>query len=133
VAYSGGDRQFPTSIDIAIVVFLLLAVTGYLWLPAVQGLFQQSNRTVTNNGQSISPVVMIEIVLDTPPTQGVTINNYHAVYQFHDSEGYHLVFVVPVNKTYVLSPVCCTRSRYLSPGKHYAFWLGGCVAIRTDK
>jgi hypothetical protein len=106
---------------------------GYLWLPTMQDLFQQSNKTVTNSDQSTSPVVTIEIVLDTPPTQEVTINNYHAVYQFHDGEGYHLVFIVPANKTYILNPTCCTRIRYLSPGKHYAFWLGGCVAVRTDK
>lgn len=135
MAYSGGDRQFPTSIDLAIVVILLLAVIGYLWFPAIQEIqgFQQYNRTVTNSEQSRGLIVTIEIVLDTPPTQDVTINNYHAVYQFHDIEGYHLVFVVPANRTYVLSPSCCTRTRYLSPGKHYAFWLGGCVAIRTDK
>jgi hypothetical protein len=115
-----------------IVLALLTAVIGLQWLPAIQ-MFQQGNKTVTNSGQSGVPVVTIEIVLDTPPTQDVTINSYHAVYQYRDGEGYHLVFVVPQNKTYILSPVCCTRSRYLSPGKHYAFWLGGCVAIRTDK
>jgi len=126
------EKGFPTSIDMAIILALLLAVIGFLWFPTIQ-IFQQSNKTVTNSDQSTSPVVTIEIVLDTPPTQEVTINNYHAVYQFHDGEGYHLVFIVPANKTYVLSPACCSRTRYLSPGKHYAFWLGGCVAIRTDK
>jgi hypothetical protein len=132
VAYSGGNNQFPSAIDIAIVLALLTAVIGLQLFPAIQ-MFQQDNKAVTYSGQNGILVVIIEIVLDTPPTQDVTINNYHAVYQYHDGEGYHLVFVVPKNKTYILSPVCCTRSRYLSPGKHYAFWLGGCVAIRTDK
>jgi hypothetical protein len=117
----------------AIVLALLLAVTGFLWFPAMQ-IFQQGNKTVTNSEQKSLPVVTIEIVLDTPPTQEVTINNYHAVYQYRDGEGYHLVFVVPANKTYVLSPSCCSRTRYLSPKKYYAYWVGGgCVAIRTDK
>jgi hypothetical protein len=124
--------ETPSTRDIALVILLLLAVALSLWHPAVQ-VFQQGNKTVTNSEQSRFPIVTIEIVLDTPPTQDVTINNYHALYQYHDGEGYHLVFVIPQNKTYILSPVCCTRFRYLSPGKHYAFWLGGCVAIRTDK
>jgi heme/copper-type cytochrome/quinol oxidase subunit 2 len=76
----------------------------------------------------------IEIVLDQEPPVEVTVNGYHAVVKYKDSEGYHLVFVVPSNKTYVLSPACCSRLRYLTPGKrHYAYWLGGCVALRTDK
>jgi len=76
----------------------------------------------------------IEIVLDAPPTQEVTINGYHAVVKYQDSEGYHLVFVVPSNRTYVLHPSCCSRLRYLTPGKrYYAYWLGGCVAVRTDR
>jgi len=71
--------------------------------------------------------------LDTPPTQTVTINNYPPLHQFSSDEGYHLVFMVPQNKTYTLSPACCSRFRYLPPGKHYAYWLGGCVAVRTDR
>ena len=129
------ESGFPTSIDIAIILILLLAVIGFLWLPAIQVIqgFQQDNKAVTSNEQSRGLIVTIEIVLDTPPSKDVTINNYHAVYQYHDNEGYHLVFIVPANKTYILNPSCCTRSRYLSPRKYYAFWLGECVAIRTDK
>jgi len=126
------EKGFPTSIDMVVILVLLLAVIGYLRFPAIQ-VFQQDSKTVTNSEQSRGLIVTIEIVLDTPPTQDVTINNYHAVYKFRDNEGYHLVFVVPANKTYILNPTCCTRSRYLSPRKYYAFWLGGCVAIRTDK
>jgi hypothetical protein len=124
--------ESPTARDIAVVILLLLAVTISQWHPAVQ-LFQQGNKTVTNSEQSRFPVVTIEIVLNTPPTQTVTINNYPPLYQFSNGEGYHLVFVVPQNKTYILDPSCCSRTRYLSPRKYYAFWLGGCVAIRTDK
>ena len=120
--------ESPTAKDFAVVISLLLLSVLSLWHP-----LQQSNKTIINSEQSGLPVVTIEIVLDTVPSQEVTINGYHAVYKYRDSEGYHLVFVVPINKTYILSPVCCTRFRYLSPGKHYAFWLGGCVAIRTDR
>jgi len=80
------------------------------------------------------PVVQIELVLDQEPPVEVTVNGYHAVIKYKDGEGYHLVFVVPSNKTYVLSPACCSRLRYLAPGKrHYAYWMGGCVALRTDR
>jgi hypothetical protein len=80
------------------------------------------------------PVVQIELVLDQEPPAEVTVNGYHAVVKYQDSEGYHLVFVVPASKTYVLSPSCCSKLCYLTPGKrHYAYWLGGCVAVRTDK
>jgi hypothetical protein len=127
------EDKFPSVLDIVVVILLLIVALNNLWLPAVQGLFQQGNSSVTNIEQYSLPVATIEIVLDTPPTQDVTINGYHAVHKFHDGEGYHLVFIVPVNKTYILNPSCCTRTRYLSPRKHYAFWLGGCVAIRTDK
>jgi len=124
--------ESPTARDIAVVISLLLVVIGFHWIPSIQ-LFQQGNKTVTDSEQNGFPVVTIEIVLDTPPSQEVTINSYHAVYKYHDGEGYHLVFVVPANKTYVLNPSCCTRTRFLGPRKYYAFWLGGCVAIRTDK
>jgi len=134
VAYSRGNSQFPTLIDVFVAIAILMATLGFFWAPAAD-LIMQGIKTVTapNATQFTAPIVTIEIVFDTPPTQTVTINNYHAMYRFHDDEGYHMVFVVPASKTYVLSPVCCTRSRYLSPGKHYAFWLGECVAIRTDK
>jgi len=134
VAYSGGNSQFPTRIDVFIAIALLVALIGFLWVPAIN-LTRPNNNPVTvpNATPPIPPLVTIEIVFDTPPTQNVTINNYHALYQFHDNEGYHMVFVVPINKTYVLSPVCCTRTRYLTPKKYYAFWAGDCVAIRTDK
>jgi hypothetical protein len=80
------------------------------------------------------PVVQIELVLDQEPPVEVTVNGYHAVIKYKDSEGYHLVFVVPSNKTYVLSPACCSRLSHLTPGKrHYAYWMGGCVALRTDR
>ena len=80
------------------------------------------------------PVVQIELVLDQEPPVEVTVNGYHAVVKYKDSEGYHLVFVVPASKAYALQPSCCSRLCYLTPGKrHYAYWLGGCVALRTDK
>ena len=80
------------------------------------------------------PVVQIELVLDQEPPVEVTVNGYHALIKYEDGEGYHLVFVVPSNKTYVLSPACCPRLSHLTPWKrHYAYWLGGCVALRTDK
>jgi len=125
--------ESPTARDIAVVILLLLAVTISQWHPAVQ-VFQQGNKTVTNSEQNLFPVVTIEIVLDTQPDSRVTINGYSPIHQYPDAEGYHLVYIVPVNKTYVLSPACCSRTRFLGPGKHYAFWIGGgCVAIRTDK
>jgi hypothetical protein len=121
--------ESPSARDIAVVISLLLVAVLSLWQP-----FQQGNKTVTNSEQSGFPAVTIEIVLDTPPSQDITINNYRAVYQYHDGEGYHLVFIVPASKTYVLSPSCCSRTRYLSPRKYYAYWVGGgCVAIRTDE
>ena len=127
------ENGFPMSIDMAIVLVLLLAVIGFHWFPAIQ-IFQQGNKTVTNSEQYGFPVVTIEIVLDTQPDSRVTINGYSPIHQYLDAEGYHLVYIVPVNKTYVLSPACCSRSRFLGPGRHYAFWIGGgCVAIRTDK
>ena len=134
MAFSGDNNQFPTHIDAFIAIALLVALLGFLWAPAIN-LTQQNNKTVTvpNATQFIPPIVTIEIVFDSPPSQNVTINNYRALYRFHDDEGYHMVFVVPTNRTYVLNPVCCSRSRYLAPGKYYAFWLGECVAIRTDK
>jgi hypothetical protein len=134
VAYLGDSRQFPTLTDALVVVVILLAILGPLWLPTINPTQQNSNPlTAPNATPPIPPFVTIEIVFDAPPTQNVTVNNYHALYQFRDDEGYHMVFVVPANKTYVLNPVCCTKSRYLTPKKYYAFWLGGCVAIRTDK
>jgi hypothetical protein len=120
--------ESPTARDAAVVISLLLVSVLGLWHP-----FQQSINSVINSRQSGFPVVIIEIVLDTVPSQEVTINGYHVTYKYLDGEGYHLVFIVPANKTYVLSPSCCSRFRYLSPKKYYAFWLGGCVAIRTDK
>jgi len=134
VAYLGDSRQFPTLTDALVVVVILLAILGPLWLPTINPTQQNNNPlTAPNATPPIPPFVTIEIVFDAPPTQNVTVNNYHALYQFRDDEGYHMVFVVPANKTYVLNPVCCTKSRYLTPKKYYAFWLGGCVAIRTDK
>jgi hypothetical protein len=80
------------------------------------------------------PVVQIELVLDQEPPVEVTVNGYHAVIKYKDGEGYHLVFVVPAASSYVLQPSCCSRLRNLTPGRrHYAYWLGGCVALRTDK
>jgi hypothetical protein len=134
VVYSRDNNQFPTTIDVFAIIVLLIALLGTWWAPAIN-LAQQNNNpvTVANATQFTAPVVIIEIVFDTAPTQAVTINNIHAMYQYYDNEGYHLIFIVPTNKTYVLSPACCSRTRYLTPRKYYAFWLGECVAIRTDK
>ena len=80
------------------------------------------------------PVVQIELVLDQEPPVEVAVNGHRALIKYEDGEGYHLVFVVPSNETYVLSPACCPMLSRLTPWKrHYAYWLGGCVALRTDK
>jgi len=132
VASSRGSRS-PTATDAAVAIALLLAATSHLWLPALAALHQGSE-AVAGGERPALPVTTIELVLDAPPTQEVTINGYHAVAKYQDGEGYHLVFVVPSNRTYALHPSCCSRLRYLTPGKrYYAYWLGGCVAVRTDR
>jgi len=131
VVSSRGSR-FPTATDAAVAIALLLAATSHLWLPALAALHQGSE-AVTGGERPALPVTTIELVLDTPPTGDVTVNGHRAALRYQDGEGYHLVFVVPASGTYELSPACCHRLRFITPGKHYAYWLGGCVAVRTDR
>ena len=122
----------PAARDIAVVAALLLAATSHLWLPALAAL-HQGIKAAASGEQPALPVTTIELVLDVEPTGDVTVNGYRAAVKYRDGEGYHLVFIVPASKAYELSPSCCSRLRFLSPGKHHGYWLGGCVAVRTDR
>jgi len=126
VAFSRGGSRFPTATDAAVAIALLLAATSHLWLPALAALHQAA-------ASGARAVTTIELVLDVEPTGDVAVNGYRAAVKYWDGEGYHLVFIVPQSGAYELSPSCCHRLRFLSPGKHYGYWLGGCVAVRTDR
>jgi hypothetical protein len=115
-----GSASEAAAVVVAVVALIVLALVALRAL-GTEHLAQQGLTAA------------IEIVLDQEPTTEVTVNGYRAAVKYSSAEGYHLVFVVPQSKTYVLSPACCSRLRYLTPGKrHYAYWMGGCVALRTD-
>jgi hypothetical protein len=123
-----GSASEAAAVVVAVVALVVLALLVLHARATDLGRLAQPQPPV------VQPVVQIELVLDQEPPVEVTVNGVRARTQYSDSEGYHLVFVVPSNKTYVLSPACCQKLRYLTPGKrHYAYWAGGCVALRTDK
>lgn len=118
-------RGSSSEVAAAVVAVVALVVLALLALRVID---------LGRLAQPQPPVVQVELVLDQEPPVEVTVNGYHAVVKYRDSEGYHLVFVVPAASSYVLQPSCCSKLRNLTPGKrHYAYWLGGCVALRTDK
>ena len=127
----GGEAGGAPSGDAAAlamaIVLVLLAFTS-LQAPSVAPPTGQTSPTRQ------APAVTIELVLDQAPSAQVTVNGYSAAARYWDRDGYHLVFAVPSNGTYVLRPACCPGQSYLAPGRrYYAYWLGSCVAIRTDR